>query len=173
MTSEELSLNEPNDKEFPMAANPPADAIQQRTQQICRLLADGDEQKATSELAALDSLLLENVSKPLSQLISRIAQLRADGDPALLLAFRRLKQTAEHSLQLLQTIPMLSISGPHIRLATESILERVMTLRDITGELPLLQSELQSLAHAGSHQQQTAVRLQTSLTALNSRLANV
>ena len=156
-----------------MAANPPTDALQQRTQEICRLLAAGDEHKATTELAGLDSLLLEHVSKPLSQLVSRIAQLQTAGDPGLQLAFRRLKQTAEHTQQLLQTIPVLSIAGPHIRLATESILERVMTLRDITGELPLLQSELQSLVAGGSHQQQTAVRLQASLTALNSRLGTV
>jgi len=156
-----------------MATNPPTDALQQRTQEICRLLAAGDEDKATTELAGLDSLLLEHVSKPLSQLVSRIAQLRTAGDPGLQLAVRRLKQTAEHTQQLLQTIPVLSIAGPHIRLATESILERVMTLRDVTGELPLLQSELQSLVAGGSHQQQTAVRLQASLTALNSRLGTV
>ncbi|MFM7055560.1 MAG: hypothetical protein ACKO2P_01415 [Planctomycetota bacterium] len=156
-----------------MATNSPTDALQQRTQEICRLLAAGKQDQATTELAALDSLLLDSVSNPLAQLVSRIAQLRADGDPGLQLAFRRLKQTAEHTQQLLRTIPRLCISGPHIRLATESILERVMTLRDITGELPLLQSELQSLAQAGSHQQQAAVRLQASLTTLNSRLGSI
>ncbi len=156
-----------------MGGNSAIDAFQQRTQEICRLLAAGNEQQATTELAGLDSLLLEHVSKPLTQLISRIAQLRTNGDADLQLVFRRLKQTAEHTQTLLQTIPMLSISGPHIRLATESVLERVMTLRDIAAELPLLQTELQSLVQAGSHQQQTAVHLQASLTALNSRLGTV
>lgn len=156
-----------------MSENSTTDALQQRTQELCRLLATGDEQQAVTELAALDSLLLDQLSRPLSQLLSHVTQLRAEGDTVLQLAFRRLKQTASHTRQLMQTIPVLSISGPHIRLATDSILERVMTLRDVTAELPLLQAELQSLLQAGSHQQQAASRLQAALTALNSRIETV
>lgn len=158
-----------------MGGNSITDAIQQRTQEICRLLEAGDEQKAGSELAALDSLLLDSISRPLAQLVSRITQLRAAGDPGLQLAFRRLKQTAEHTQLLLQTVPMLSISGPHIRLATESILDRVMTLRDLTAAVSQLQADLQPLEQEsdGSHRQQSAVRLQSSLTTLNARLATV
>ena len=156
-----------------MSDNLTTEAFQQRTQELCRLLAAGDELKAKSELANLDSLLLDQLSGKLLPLISRVTQLRAEGDPALQLAFRRLKQTASHTRQLMQTIPVLSLSGPHIRLATDSILDRVMTLRDVTCELPLLQAELQSLLQAGSHQLQAASRLQAALTALNSRIETV
>jgi hypothetical protein len=157
-----------------MSAVSVSDRLQQQTEQLCRLLEAGDHDRATAQLPGMDSLLLEAVSRPLTELAGQIAQLQAGRDVSLQLAFRTLRLTAEHTLRLLQTIPALSVNGPHIRLHTDSIMARLTTLNELVGDAALLQAGLSPLLQGDVEQKiQAAGELQSGLNRLNSRLAGI
>jgi hypothetical protein len=74
----------------------------------------------------------------------------------------------------LQTIPAVAINGPHIRLHTDSIMSRLTTLRNLSGELQPLQSSLDILHEGDSRRKiDAAIQLETDLNRINSRLSNI
>lgn len=158
-----------------MVAKTDRETLLQRTLELCRQLTDGRSEQAESELPSLDAQLLDAVTRPLIILAEQTGQLRAGGDAGLLQPLRGLKHTAEHSLQLLRSIPMLAVSGPHIRLHPDSILARFTTLQDLAADLPELESQLRQIHAAGNQQQrqQAVLRLQAGLTAVNSKLKTI
>lgn len=157
-----------------MVAKTDTDVVLQRALELCRQLSAGMNDRGAPELTALDAQLLDSVTRPLSSLTEQIGQLRADGDAALLQPLRGLKQTSELSLQLLRSIPTLSVNGPHIRLHPDSILARFATLRDLAGDLPDLEAQLRQIHGLQNPQRQQAIlKLQTGLTTLNARLRTV
>lgn len=150
------------------------DKFQQQTEELCRLLQAGDDERAATLLPGMDSLLLEAVSRPLTELTTQISQLRAGGDVSLQLAFRTLKLTSEHTARVLQTIPAVAVNGPHIRLHTDSIMSRLTTLRNLADELPALNGTLQLLQQSGPQKKtDTAIQLENTLNKINSRLSNL
>ena len=157
-----------------MVTNAGQDSLLQRALELCGQLAAGDAVRAASELPGMDSLLLDAVVRPLCQLVEQIGQLRAGSDADLLQPLRALKQTSEHTLQLLRSIPMLSVQGPHISLHPDSILARFSTLRALAGELPDLQARVQQLRVGdGQRRQQAVTELQSALTSVNAQLRTV
>jgi hypothetical protein len=162
------------DRETQMSAGVVPERFQQQTEELCRLLQSGDLERAAAQLPGMDSLLLEAVSRPLTELTTRISQLRAGDEVRLQVAFRTLKLTAEHTVRILQTIPAVAINGPHIRLHTDSIMSRLTTLRNLSGELQPLQSSLDILHQGDSRKKiDAAVQLETDLNRINSRLSNI
>jgi hypothetical protein len=151
-----------------------SDSLLQRTLELCSQLSAGESTRAVSELPGMDSLLLDALARPLTQLIDQIGQLRAGSDAGLLQPLRALKQTAEHSLQLLRSTPMLSVQGPHIRLHPDSIMARFTTLHTLAANMPNLQARLEQLHAAdGQRKQQGVIELQSALTHVNSQLRTV
>jgi|GEM_PF-2040970 hypothetical protein len=151
-----------------------ADEALQRIGQLCQLLQQGRDEQATVELPGLDSTLLNEISAPLTELTLNIRGTGSGGDMNLLLALRKLQLTAEHTQNLLQTVPALAVSGPHIRLHPDSILSRAIALRDLIAELPGLQELLPSVLQGSAADRLRATEhLQQSLTGLNARLTSL
>lgn len=157
-----------------MAADTFQNRLQQQATELCRLLQAGDNEKAALELPAIDRLLLDDVSRQLTDLTEGISQTRAADVPELLTALRTLKLTAEQSTRLLQTIPTLTVAGPHIQLHPDAIIARLTTLLNLTGEISPLHATLQLLRRDPIPDQLEAARtLEMALTRINSRLRNL